>query len=747
MIKGGGISGQASAVRCRWPELGWHLLALVLICSVRFAANHDRLLSNIDGSYATFSQYPGVLFTDPRSVLNVSPYFGFGATFAGPSPFIDPFGLVLHVTGSVVAAYVLFALIIFLAIYALARALGTGIGVALASGWVMVAAVLPSVGHHVALMIEVASIIHPSSTYVIPLFCVVVALFIHVGRHSLRWNAAIAACFLLIIVASWINNLTFMVLALPFTAAALAILTVTADSWNETAWKIACIVFAIGLFSWLGIGEFLDSFTAYSHRLDSMIGHVGVLLASQRGYLLNLVNHLYEGRIVYFFLGAAPLLGWVGFAGLIQGVLLGNLRWRLLCLAALAGVGGLTLMSSEYSLPGVIWPWAAPGYFERASYPIYVIGSVLLAEQLAIYARAHYANFIGRAPPLVRDMVQHPRRYHKRGLAIAVVLAAAVSLIGTGPKILARDMVSAQVTFPPPDSPWRRVAQLVPVQKGQPFKGWFADFSATSLDYPKEVALNIQVWLSGGGTLLANPAEGTLNDAAMRRLEAIIPFDRRIALLGAYGLAYVSNPKLQTDDFFESVGDNSIPDLFRVRTANLGDFSPTEILIVEDFDKFETMVAGTPIDWRRTVVLDPGNAEKVGSGLVAARHVINPIVVINGLRLEAETDGRSLLLLPRQFSNCYVWRPDPGSSDKVTVVRANMLQAALLFEGSIKGKLDYVYRWGGDPHCRAQDPVQARALGIRPYHITEGRFGPIGAYVLLPAQNRALERNLLRAGQ
>ena len=184
-----------------------------------------------------------------------------------------------------------------------------------------------------------------------------------------------------------------------------------------------------------------------------------------------------------------------------------------------------------------------------------------------------------------------------------------------------------------------------------------------------------------------------------------------------------------------------------MRTANFGDFSPTETLTVEDFDKFETMIAGTPIDWRRTVVLDPGNAEKVGSGLVAARHVKNPIVVTNGLRLEAETDGRSLLLLPRQFSNCYVWRPDPGSSDKVTVVRANILQAALLFEGSIKGKLDYVYRWGGDPHCRAQDPVQARALGIRPYHITEGRFGPIGGYVLLPAQNRALERNLSRARQ
>jgi hypothetical protein len=147
------------------------------------------------------------------------------------------------------------------------------------------------------------------------------------------------------------------------------------------------------------------------------------------------------------------------------------------------------------------------------------------------------------------------------------------------------------------------------------------------------------------------------------------------------------------------------------------------------------------------VVLDPATADKVGTSLVAARRTSPPTVVTNGLRHEAETDGRSLLLLPRQFSNCYVWRPDPGTSDKVTVVRANMLQVALLFEGNIKGKLDYVYRWGGDAHCRAQDPAQARALGIRPHPIAEGRYGPIGRYVLLPTQNRAVARNLARANK
>jgi hypothetical protein len=336
-------------------------------------------------------------------------------------------------------------------------------------------------------------------------------------------------------------------------------------------------------------------------------------------------------------------------------------------------------------------------------------------------------------------MVWHPRRYQVRALAIAVTLATVYSLIATGPKALARQMIAEPATFPPQDSPWRKVAALAPVEKGQPFKGWFSDPTQPNFEY------HVQVWRSGGGTLFTIPAEDTLQGAALRRLENLIPRERQFALLGAYGLAYVHWPALAAGDDFEPVHGDIMPGLFRLRHANFGNFTPTDIIKVADFDAFERMIPTTPIDWRRSVALDPATADKAGTGLVAAKRVSLPIVLTNGLRLEADTDGRSLLLLPRQFSNCYVWRADAGSSDKVTVVRANMLQVALLFEGSIKGKLDYVYRWGGDARCRAQDPAQALALGIRARHATEGRLGPIGKYVLVPAQDRAVARNLKRA--
>ena len=241
----------AGAFRDHGRRLIWHLAALVVICTFRFAANHEFLLSGIDGSYATFSQYPGVLFSDPLSALNISPYFGLGATFSGPSPFTDPFGLFFQVTGSVVAAYVLLAVLVFLATYAFAYSLETGFGVAVASGWGMVLALLPVV-YGYRFLIEVAALLHPSSTFVTVLYCIVMSLFIQIGRHGLRRNTAMAAGFVVVIAISWINNLTFMVLALPFTAASLAIFTVTATSRREVCWKIACLaaVVAVVFMAW-----------------------------------------------------------------------------------------------------------------------------------------------------------------------------------------------------------------------------------------------------------------------------------------------------------------------------------------------------------------------------------------------------------------------------------------------------------------------------------------------------------------
>src|SRR5205085_2800836 len=157
-----GVVPQGAAWRREALLLAAHLAALALVCTLRFAVNFDVLLDGSDGGFATFSQYPGVLFTDPRSIVSISPYFGFGTNFAGPSPYFDPLGLIIQASGSAVAGYVVLAACIFLSVYALARSLGVGHATGAVAAWLLVIFLLP-VWRAQSIMADIAGLIHPTS--------------------------------------------------------------------------------------------------------------------------------------------------------------------------------------------------------------------------------------------------------------------------------------------------------------------------------------------------------------------------------------------------------------------------------------------------------------------------------------------------------------------------------------------------------------------------------------------------------
>lgn len=727
-----------------------HLVAVAIICAFRFAVNWEYLLDGTDGAFVTFSQYPGVLFTDPRSIISISPYFGFGSNFAGPSPFFDPVGLVVHATGSAVAGYVVLTLCLFLSVYALARALGTGGTIAAISAWLMVILLMPIWRAQVTLA-DIFSLIHTTSTFVLVLFCFTAAAFLALGTRRAAADAALAAAFVLLTAISWLNNLTYTVLTIPFLAAVLGIATITAASRQEFFWKIAGLAAAIGLFLLFDVNAYLDSFTAYSRRLVSMSGHTGGISPQARTFLMNLVNNNFyaiskDPAILY----GAPFLGWLGIAGLIHGAVRGNLRWRLLCLAGLGFIALLTLMSAEFALEDVIWPWAAPSYFERAAFPFYAIAGVLLIGAALefilrpLWRRKHEI-------PAIQFLLARRRLLEALVIVFCVVVATAGTLAASAPGELATRMRSPPHTWPKRDSPWPAVARLVEVAPDRPFAGWFLDLAPEERGSVGLIVLydNIHIWRSGGGTLFEVGPEVTLQMDALERLKKTVPLPRYVGLLGAFGLAYARLPAgTQIEGMSEEPALMRIlPGLRRVPHANLGTFTPTSVMKVQTFQEFEKQVISAAIDWRRTVFLDPGTAERVGETLLPAARTSAPIVVTNGLRIEAESGGQSLLLLPRQFSNCYQWHPAVGSTGKVSVVRANMLQLALLFEGTISGELQFRYRWFGDHTCRSRDPAQAQALGIVPAPVAEGRIGLVSYYTLFKAQQRAVERAFERASR
>jgi hypothetical protein len=77
------------------------------------------------------------------------------------------------------------------------------------------------------------------------------------------------------------------------------------------------------------------------------------------------------------------------------------------------------------------------------------------------------------------------------------------------------------------------------------------------------------------------------------------------------------------------------------------------------------------------------------------------------IRVQAESRGHSLLLLPVQYSHCLV----PSEVVKARLLPANLVQTAVLFQGNIELRIYFEY---GVFHsgCRRQDLADLAELGI-----------------------------------
>jgi hypothetical protein len=77
------------------------------------------------------------------------------------------------------------------------------------------------------------------------------------------------------------------------------------------------------------------------------------------------------------------------------------------------------------------------------------------------------------------------------------------------------------------------------------------------------------------------------------------------------------------------------------------------------------------------------------------------------IRVQAESRGHSLLLLPVQYSRCLV----PSEPAKAKLLPANLVQTAMLFQGSIDLHIHLEYGLFR-PECRKQDIADLAELGI-----------------------------------
>src|SRR5262249_45285422 len=143
--------------------------------------------------------------------------------------------------------------------------------------------------------------------------------------------------------------------------------------------------------------------------------------------------------------------------------------------------------------------------------------------------------------------------------------------------------------------------------------------------------------------------------------------------------------------------------------ANIGQYSPTEVLIKQRASDVIETLADQSVDLKRAVVA----GESLPRDLVPG--ALQEFTVESGqFRVRATSTGRSILVLPMEFSQCLrVVSNVAQSSAPPRLFRANLLLTGVLFEGALDATISYRTGPGRGARCRLRDGDDMKAIDIK----------------------------------
>jgi hypothetical protein len=133
--------------------------------------------------------------------------------------------------------------------------------------------------------------------------------------------------------------------------------------------------------------------------------------------------------------------------------------------------------------------------------------------------------------------------------------------------------------------------------------------------------------------------------------------------------------------------------LYELRDPNRGDYSPTQVVSAATAKETLAAMRQSDFDGRRMVVTD---ASLRGDFIPAARTSMT--IIHGGFALDAASDGESILVLPAQYSHCWV-----SSDPSITFFRANMMQLGVRFSGQVSAEIRYAFGPFWNSRCRRED--------------------------------------------
>lgn len=145
--------------------------------------------------------------------------------------------------------------------------------------------------------------------------------------------------------------------------------------------------------------------------------------------------------------------------------------------------------------------------------------------------------------------------------------------------------------------------------------------------------------------------------------------------------------------------------LVELKNVNVGNYSPTKSFVVDSLaETFETMDDGDFSLMDDVVVYKPivQDLVKVDSSKMSNSG--------GDLKIQASSRGKSMLILPLEFSNCFVFRANDDRSGLIDSFRVNGILTGLLFEGSLDVTAELRYGIFTNTGCRLKDLEEYRFL-------------------------------------
>ena len=649
--------------------------------------------------------------------LTLGPFQGLGNVFF-PTNFnlIPVFALHwLFGAGAVspLASYLIFAAELFLASYLAARVIGFPPAAGITGAWILVLLALPLAREPrlYAILGLVPHLVDLLLGLVLVLWAVRAA-----GEGAVPRRAAPMAALSLLPAFLVAQNPLVVMIVVPAGVAWSAAILLSSESRSQALWRAGGILSGLLVLLAGGFVLFVAGSTLYSVPtfFDAELFSVQDILAN--------ASIAFQGKPGNGLVAAAAA------GGLLALVRIGGRqRWPAVVHLALM----LAVILGGWFIVGHARGWRGPQmiYFELALWPFYAAYAGYLAVQLWQLSGS-----------LILRIMRAPR------WPVSQLIGALLAAWALGYGAATKEEPLEHLFPPVKTSVVAKLEKEIRLVPGGQFKGYAATFTGIAspmsgmswfdlhgFDRSLELATGndhrfVGLWYYGIPTLqeysqyLTPPSyllySRLLSRPTDRQIRNLVVFtEPRIDLLQALGIRFVVSDRNLPSPARLVISQPSGPGvtlyLFELPAPNLGNLSPTKVFVAENASA--AIAAISKSDLKRTVIA----GEALPAGLVPADSATFSYSS-EGARVVSNSAGKSVLVLPLQFSRCL--NIEGASAKRAKVFRANLVETGILFEGGLELRLSLRVGPFLGAGCRLADMLEMRAYGLE----SAARDWPIG---------------------